>query len=289
MNYNKTLCLLFILIALTACKSTQGLSDDVHFPERKCISTQPFGIMYSIDFKRGKINAYGYDCPSDSYGICFANISESIDDEPTCFLKNETGILSMAIPLYNGEQIINPQFEMFEGLDVLSITDSLVLWNEETLEALDFTTPVAVVPDDYRITRSHDTLYLDLQTSPVNLEKKVCAFFYYDNHILQSARFQDYYEGFLGASDIMTGTVSEVSEEYLILTFSYELNVSDALNEVRYISDNRIFSLREDITCNDYSICHILGFSDFFRLLHGEYEIEMIESGFRVKIPYILR
>ena len=267
----------------------QDLSNDVLLHDkRRILQNNTFG-RYHPYCNKSIITAYGSECPSTEVGLCFKVANDMIDNEsPICFAKNHNGILSIAIPQHNDVQVANPQFEMLDGMDVLSISDSLVLWNEETLEALDFTTPIAVLPDDYRISRSHDTLYLDLQTSPVNLEKKVCAFFYYDNHTLQSARFQDYHKGFLGASDIMTGTVSEVNEEYLILTFLHELNVSDALNEVRYISDNRIFSLREDITCNDYSICRILGFSDFFRLLHGEYEIEMIDGGFRVKIPYIL-
>ncbi len=289
MNYKKLLLLSAVMFELIACKSTQVFSDDILLHERQYIPSAGLENQFEIYWKARNVIADGIECSSTTWGICLNPSDEFNTNEPTCVAMNENNRILMAIPQYNNGLTVNPQYEMFNGMEVWQISDSLVLWNEETLEALDFTTPIAVLPDEYRITRSHDTLYLNLQTSPVNLEKKVCAFFYYDNHILQSARFQDYYEGFLDASDIMTGTVSEVSEEYLILTFSYELNVSDALNEVRYISDNRIFSLREDITCNDYSICHILGFSDFFRLLHGEYEIEMIESGFRVKIPYILR
>lgn len=288
MNYKKLLLLSAVMFELIACKSTQVFSDDILLHERQYIPSASLENQFTIYWKERCRIADGFECFSMREGLCLDFASELIIDEPICIARNENNRILMAIPQYNNGQIVNPQYEMLDGVDVLSISDSLVLWNEETLEALDFTTPVAVVPDDYRIIRSHDTLYLDLQTSPVNLEKKVCAFFYYDNHILQSARFQDYYKGFLGASDIMTGVVGEVSEEYLILTFLHELNVSDALNEVRYISDNRIFSLREDITCNDYSICRILGFSDFFRLLHGEYEIEMIDGGFSVKIPYIL-
>ena len=290
MNCKRLILALPFLFALVACKTTEGLSCNPFQHEKNRMVLYHSHDVYLPFWKKRTITAIGADCPSNEYGLCFTHITEMINnDEPICIAMNENNRIMMAIPQYNNGQTINPQYEMFDGLDALSITDSLVLWDEETLEALDFTTPVAVLPDDYRITRSHDTLYLDLQTSPVNLERKVCAFFYYDSHTLQSVRFQDYYEGYLGASDIMTGIVSEVSEEYLILTFLYELNVSDALNEVRYISDNRIFSLREDITCNDYSICRILGFSDFFRLLHGEYEIEMIDGGFRVKIPYIIQ
>lgn len=285
----KTILVFFVSLVLISCKTTQGFSDDFYQTERNRIpSTNTIGCKFDIYWTKRKKTENGSDCPSRTDGICLKLATSLIgDDVPTCFVKNENDILSMVIPQYNYEQIVNPQYEMFDGLDALSISDSLVLWNEETLEALDFTTPIAVLPDDYRISRSHDTLYLDLQTSPVNLEKKVCAFFYYDNHTLQNVRFQDYYEGFLGESDILTGVVCEVEEEYIILAFYPEFNIGDALSEARHIIDNRIFQIAEDIVCNDHSICDILEISGSFLLLHGEYEIEPIDDWFVVKVPYV--
>lgn len=289
MSHKRFFLSLSILFALIACKTTQDFSNDILQAEKSHISQYEPHQLFNFFWNKRTTNANGSDCPSEEIGICFSTVSEMMsDDEPTCLVRNENNTLSMAIPQYNNEQTVNPQYEMFDSMDVFSVNDSLIIWNEESLEALNFASPIAVLPDDYRIDRNHDTLYVNLHTCPVSLEKNVCMFFNCHDYVITGARFQDYYKGFLGASDILTGIISEVDDEYLVLTFHFEFNEEEALHIVDYIIGNGMFRIREDIYCSDHSIYDILEFTTAFKILNGEYEIDIIDGGFTVKLPYTL-
>lgn len=288
MNCKNLFFILSICFVLSACKTTQEVSYNAPLPERHCVSSLNTRNQFSIVWYKQIFNADGLECHNRERGFCLEESSALIDDEPTCFIKNENSTLSMAIPQYNNEQTVNPQFEMFDNMDVFSVNDSLIIWNEESLGALNFASPIAVLPDDYRIDRSHDTLYVNLHTCPVSLEKKVCMFFNCHDYVITGARFQDYYKGFLGASDILTGIISEVDDGYLVLTFHFEFNDEEALHIVDYIIGNGMFRIREDIYCSDHSIYDILEFTTAFKILNGEYEIDIIDGGFTVKLPYTL-
>lgn len=288
MNCKNLFFILSICFVLSACKTTQEVSYNAPLPERHCVSSLNTRNQFSIVWYKHIFDADGIKCIRSESGICLKLSNVLIVDEPTCFIKNENSTLSMAIPQYNTEQTVNPQFEMFDNMDVFSVNDSLIIWNEESLGALNFASPIAVLPDDYRIDRSHDTLYVNLHTCPVSLEKKVCMFFNCHDYVITGARFQDYYKGFLGASDILTGIISEVDDEYLVLTFHFEFNDEEALHIVDYIIGNGMFRIREDIYCSDHSIYDILEFTTAFKILNGEYEIDIIDGGFTVKLPYTL-
>ena len=288
MNCKNIFFILSICFALNACETTKEFSNELLMNEKNRITNFERHCGFSMYLKKKSLTAYGMECPSSDFGICLNNTNEMIsDEEPICFAKNENGILSLDIPFYNNRQTVNPQFEMFDELDVLPITDSLILWDEEILEQLDFTTPIAITPNNYRVNRDCDTLHIDLRTCPVSLEKKVCVFFNYNDNVITSGRFQNYYDGFLGASDILTGIINEVDEECVTMTFLFEFNISNAQYNINHILDSHIFRISRDISCNDDSIYDILGFSEPFTLLFGDYDIEVIDGGFNVKIPFI--
>lgn len=288
MNCKNLFFILSICFVLSACETTQEVSYNAPLPERHCVSSLNTRNQFSIGLYKQIFDAEGIKCHDRERGFCLEQSSALIVDEPTCLIKNENSTLSMAIPQYNNEQTVNPQFEMFDNMDVFSVNDSLIIWNEESLEALNFASPIAVLPDDYRIDRSHDTLYVNLHTCPVSLEKNVCMFFNCHDYVITGARFQDYYKGFLGASDVLTGIISEVHDEYLVLTFHSEFNEEEALYIVGHIIGNGMFRIREDIYCSNHSIYDILEFTTAFKILNGEYEIDIIDGGFTVKLPYTL-
>lgn len=286
MNYKNLFFLIFVCVVFVACKTTQELSNEVSIKESR-IPSMNIRNRFSIKWYLRNIISEGIDCNPLFNGICIDLPNELMEDQPICIIKTENSILSIAAPHYNNEHTINPQFEMFNELDVLSITDSLIIWDEEILEQLGFATPIAIVPNNYPINTNHDTICINLHTCPVRLEKKVCVFCNYDDGVITDARFQDYYDGFLGASDILTGIINGVGDEYLTITFLFDFNVSDAQYIINHIINNHIFRIIGNISCNENSIYNLLGFSEPFTLLYGDYESETVDGGFQVKVAFI--